>query len=114
MVLAICGAIITISGAGAVIIRAIAKAKEPNKKQDERLDKIEQDIKNLKEQHRDGTHDFYVQLRQIEEINDSQRDTNRVIIESLRALTAHALDGNNTESLKNSAKQLDEYLINKL
>ena len=42
------------------------------------------------------------------------KETNRVIIESLQALTAHAIDGNNSQELKEAKKRLDDYLIKKV
>ena len=113
LVLAVCGAIITISGAGAIIIRAVSKLRQPNKRQDERLDKVEQDIKNLKERYREGNHDLYMHSKHMEEINAQQSETNMVIIESLQALTVHALNGDNKDALEESKKQLDRYLLNK-
>ena len=41
-------------------------------------------------------------------------NTNKIIVESLQALTAHAIDGNNIEQLKNAEKNLNDYLINKI
>ena len=42
------------------------------------------------------------------------KTTNKVIIESLQALTSHAIDGNNVEQLKQSKKSLDDYLLDKI
>ena len=113
VVLALCGAIITISGAGTIIIRAIAKAREPNKKQDERLDKVEQDIKSIKERFRDENHSIYTQQERITGIESAQKETNIIIIKSLQALIDHAIDGNNTSKLERCKEQLDGYLIDK-
>ena len=113
VVLALCGAIITISGAGTIIIRAISKAREPNKMQDERLDKLETDLKDLKERLKDDAHNLYLEEKRVEEIEQSQKETNRIIIKSLQALTKHALDGNNTEALREAERSLDGYLIDK-
>lgn len=113
VVLALCGAIITISGAGTIIIRAIAKAREPNKMQDERLDKLEANLKDLKERLKDDAHNLYLEEKRVEEIEQSQKETNRIIIKSLQALTKHALDGNNTDALREAERSLDGYLIDK-
>lgn len=113
LVLAICGAIITISGAGTIIIRAIAKVKEPNKMQDERLDKIENDIAQLKERFKDETHNLFLQQEAMNKIETTQKETNVIIIKSLQAIIDYTLDGNNTDKLKHSKEQLAEYLIDK-
>ena len=113
LILAICGAIITISGAGTIIIRAIAKVKEPNVKQDERLDKLEIEISDLKGRLKDDAHNLFLEEKRVEEIEQSQKETNRIIIKSLQALTKHALDGNDIEALKEAERSLDGYLIEK-
>ena len=47
--LAICGAIVAVSSAAAVIVNIIHKAKEPNKKQDERLTALEDRVKKIED-----------------------------------------------------------------
>lgn len=112
-ILALCGAIITISAAMTVIIKAVEKLRQPNKKQDERLDKMEQDIKNIRERLRDGDHQFYLDTERMGKIETSQKEINIIIIESLQALTKHAIDGNDVESLRESKKRLDDFLTEK-
>ena len=113
VVLALCGAIITISGAGTIIIRAIAKVREPNKKQDERLDKVEEEIKGIKERFRDETHSIYTQQARLDEIESDQKAINGLIIEALYAISKHDIDGNNIEALKASTERLSKHLIDK-
>lgn len=112
-ILALCGAIITISAAITVIIKAVEKLRQPNKKQDERLDKVEQDIKNIRERLRDGDHQFFLDTERMGKIETSQKEINIIIIESLQALTKHAIDGNDVESLRESKKRLDDFLTEK-
>ena len=112
-ILALCGAIITISAAMTVIIKAVEKLRQPNKKQDERLDKAEQDIKNIRERLRDGDHQFFLDTERMGKIETSQKEINIIIIESLQALTKHAIDGNDVESLRESKKRLDDFLTEK-
>lgn len=114
IILGVCGAIITISGAIAVIVKAIDKAKEPNKKQDERLAALEGDVKKINERLQNGDGRFQADAERIASLENDMKETNKVIIESLQALTAHAIDGNNTQELKDSKKRLDDYLINRL
>lgn len=112
-ILALCGAIITISAAMTVIIKAVEKLRQPNKKQDERLDKVEQDIKGIRERLRDGDHQFFLDTERMGKIETSQKEINIIIIESLQALTKHAIDGNDVESLRESKKRLDDFLTEK-
>ena len=112
-ILALCGAIITISAAMTVIVKAVEKLRQPNKKQDERLDKVEQDIKSIKERLRDGDHQFYLDTERMGKIETSQKEINIIIIESLQALTKHAIDGNDVEYLRESKKRLDDFLTEK-
>ena len=112
-ILTMCGAIITISAAMAVIIKAVEKLRQPNKKQDERLDKVEQDIKSIRERLRDGDHQFFLDTERMGKIETSQKEINIIIIESLQALTKHAIDGNDVESLRESKKRLDDFLTEK-
>ena len=114
IILAICGAIITISGAIAVIVKAVDKAKEPNKKQDERIGSLEEEVKKINERLQQGNIRFDTDAERMEKLEIAMKETNKVIIESLQALTAHAIDGNNTQELKDAKKRLDDYLINRV
>ncbi len=114
VVLAVCGAIITISGAIAVIVNFVQKAKEPNKRQDERIEALELNIKHINDRLERGDRHFISDAERMSNLEKEVKTTNKVIIESLQALTSHAIDGNNVEQLKNSKQALDDYLINKI
>ena len=108
------GAIITLSSAGAVIANIIHKAKAPNKKQDERLAALEEDVKKIEERLELGNQRFENDANKLVALEHSMKTTNKIIIESLQALTAHAIDGNNIEQLRQSEKSLNDYLIEKI
>lgn len=110
VILASCAAIITISGAIAVIAGLVDMAKSPNKKQDERLNALGEDVKKINARLLEGSRKFDSDAERMEGIEASMRATNKVIIESLQALTAHAIDGNNTQELKEAKRSLDLYL----
>lgn len=114
IILAICAAIITISGAVAVIVKFVDKAKAPNKKQDERIDALEASVKDINQRLQEGSIRFELDAKKMDDIEAAMKSTNKVIIESLQALTAHAIDGNNIQELKDAKKSLDEYLINRV
>ena len=114
IVLAVCGAIITVNGAIAVIVNFVHKAKEPNKIQNERIDKLEEDVETINDRLDRGDRHFLSDAERMSSLEHEVKTTNKVIIESLQALTSHAIDGNNIEQLKQSEKTLNNYLINKI
>ena len=114
IVLAVCGAIITVSGAIAVIVNFVHKAKEPNKIQNERIDKLEEAVETINDRLELGDRHFLSDAERMSALEQEVKTTNKVIIESLQALTSHAIDGNNIEQLKQSEKTLNNYLINKI
>lgn len=98
----IAGAIITISTAIGVLINLINKAREPERKQDERIKACEDRLDKI-----DG-----------KLANDDKRlkaigEGNKITQTALLALLKHALNGNDTQALKDAEKDLEEYLINK-
>jgi hypothetical protein len=109
LVLAVCGAIVTISAAIGVIAKALDKAKAPEKEQNERLDAHEKRLNALDE--------IIVKFREYFD-NDDRRfkeieKSNKITQSALLALLKHSINGNDTESLKEARKNLEEYLIEK-
>lgn len=91
--LAICGAIITVGGAGAIIAKWINKYKKPDKDRDETMKRHQEMLDN--------------DNKRLKELEDS----NKVIMKSLLALMSHELDGNHTTQLREARDDLQEYLI---
>ena len=125
LILAICGGIVAISGAVAVIVQLIKKARHPNQKQNERISACEKEIANLKEAHKrdvseikarleEGTHQFEAEDERARELEEDIKNTIRMILEVLQALTAHAIDGTNTDELRKAKKSLDSFLRDKV
>lgn len=107
--IAIATAIITISTACGVIVNLISKAKEPERKQDERIASCEERLNKL-----DGIIEKFREYFD----NDDKRlkaidEGNKITQTALLALLKHALNGNDTKALKDAEKNLEEYLINK-
>lgn len=102
MLLAICAAITCVSGAATVIVNIVVKAQMPNKKQDERLDKVEAAIKRHDEQLANG-------VRRFKEISDGNQVTQRALL----ALLAHGIDGNEIEGMKKAKQDLQDYLTSR-
>ena len=114
VILAFCGAIITISAAFAVIWKVVDHFKAPDKQQDEKIEALEKDVKEIKDRLEEGDRRFQKDYERMNDIEEGFRKVTKIIIESLQALTAHAIDGNNTEELKGAKKSLDNYLMNKI
>ena len=114
IVIAVCGAIVTVSAAMTAIAKLINKAKEPNSKQDEKIAALEEEVKKINERLQRGDIRFHADADRVDALEASMKATNKVIIESLQALTAHAIDGNNIQELKDAKKSLDDYLINRV
>ena len=98
--LALCSAIIVVSGAINVLLNAAAKLSAPSKVQNKRLDAIELRLEKHDEL-------FQRDLIRLQNVDEANVVTQRAIL----ALLSHSIDGNNTEELKNAKKELQEYLI---
>ena len=135
-ILGICGGITAIAAAVAVILNAIKKAKEPDTKQnaklndhDKHLEDVDRKLKNDKE-----TLDLYrSKILSLEEHQKEQdvllEEHSRkmaaaekhlgkndhalsVVMQALLALLSHGIDGNSVEPMKEAKAILEKYLIN--
>jgi len=111
--LSICAAIVTILTAinaiNAFIERLQAKRKKPEDDQNARIENIEKLLAAYNKKFEE--YDYFLK-------NDNRRLT--AIEESIKidrrgflALIKHAIDGNDIELLKESRKEMEEYLLNK-
>lgn len=101
-VLYICTFIITLSSAINVISTWVAKARDPEERQNERIAAIEEDLKIIKQKLD----------------NDNKRikileDGNRVTQMALLALMSHAINGDDIDKLTEAKTKLEQYLITK-
>lgn len=109
MILGVCAAIVTISAAIGVIAKAIDKAKQPEAKQNARLEAIEKrldDIDKTLTKHGEFLTNDDNRFKTIEK-------SNKITQASLLALLKHALNGNDISSLRDAEKNLEEYLLEK-
>lgn len=109
IILGICAAIVTISAALGVIIKAIDKARAPEAEQNNRLDTIDKRLDNI-----DATIEKFKEYF----TNDDNRfkaieKSNKITQTALLALLKHSLNGNDVDALKTAEKSLEEYLIDK-
>ena len=109
MILGVCAAIVTISAAIGVLAKAIDKAKQPEAKQNARLEAIEKrldDIDKTLTKHGEFLTNDDNRFKAIEK-------SNKITQASLLALLKHALNGNDINSLRDAEKNLEEYLLEK-
>ena len=114
VIVAVCGGIIALSGAGGVIVGVVHKIKSPNEKQNERIAALETGYKEIKERLDAGDKHFAADAQKIDELEKTMKDSNKIIIKSLRALTAHAIDGNNVDKLRSSEEDINDFLADRL
>lgn len=98
----ICGAIVTLSAAIAVVVKVVNKAREPEHSQNERIDALEKKVERF-EQLFDNDNKRLIELEK----------GNRVMQQGMLALLSHALNGNDVDSLKKAKEDLQQYLIGK-
>ena len=93
--LAICGSIITVGGAGAIVAKIINKYRKPDKDRDEMIKKhtemLDNDNKRLK----------------------AVEGDNKIIMKALLAIMQHDVDGGHTDTLRATMEELQEHLINR-
>ena len=109
VILGICAAIVTISAAIGVIIKAIDKARAPETEQNNRLDLIDKRLDDI---------DKTIATFREYFTNDDNRfklieKSNKITQTALLALLKHSLNGNDIDALKTAEKSLEEYLIEK-
>ena len=109
MILAICGAIITISGAVSVITKWFSKAREPEVEQNLRLDAIDKKLEDFEKTITVFRSYFANDDNRFKAIERSNKVTQNAIL----ALLKHSLNGNEVDALKEAEKNLEAYLIDK-
>lgn len=100
--MAMCGVIISMSAAVAVIVRVIHKVKQPEVSQNKRIDELEKEVEKFKQLF-DNDNKRLIELEK----------GNRIMQQSMLALLSHALNGNDVDSLKKAKDNLQNYLIDK-
>ena len=103
---AIIGALLTVLNITDKFISLKKVASEPQRGLEARVSEIEKRLHQ---------HDEYFsndKLR-IDAIEKEFKMSNTIVIKSLQALTEHSLDGNNDDQLRECAKEMNNYLINR-
>lgn len=109
MIVAICGAIVTVAGAVTVIVKAIKQVKAPEVLQNDRITACESNIADIYKKFMD--YDMF--LKRDKKRLDKLEDGNEVVSEALLALLSHAINGNDVDGLVSAKNKLNNYLIRK-
>lgn len=109
MIVAICGAIVTVAGAVTVIVKAIKQVKAPEVLQNDRITACEGNIADIYKKFMD--YDMF--LKRDKKRLDKLEDGNEVVSEALLALLSHAINGNDVDGLTSAKNKLNNYLIRK-
>ena len=105
-----CGIIISLWGVLGIIQKIIEITKKPEKDQNEKIAKIEQEIADLKKQ--DET--FMGFFKNDKERIDSISKGSAVMQQALLALLSHSIDGNNDAEMKQARAELQKYLTGRI
>ncbi len=113
MIMAVCGAIISISAAMAVLAKLVSKLKEPDRHQNDRITNLEEEVKSIQDRLKLGNKHFENDGNRIDAVEDSMKRSNQVIIRGLQVLIEHSIDGNNLDEMREMKHELDKYLLEK-
>lgn len=113
IILAVCGGIVAISAAFAVVIKIVDHFKTPDKLQNQRIEILETEVTDIKLRLKEGDKHFKEQDRWMKDFEDGMKKREKLMIESLQCLISHAIDGNNLDELKSQKHSIDKYLLEK-
>lgn len=100
LLLVVAAGVVTLAGAGGVIIAIYKWARKPDSVRDEKLKKHDGLLDNDNRR-----------LKSLEEWRAEKNDSEKILMKSLLALMSHELDGNHTNDLKKARDDLQEYII---
>lgn len=99
IILACCGGIITIGGAGAVITGWLSKIKTPERRQDDAIKGLECRVEKLEKSQADAEN----RMKKIEELLNA-------LVGGQFALINHAINGNNIDQLKEAQNEMQKFI----
>lgn len=97
-----CTAVMTVGGAGAIIIGIIRWMRKPDTERDDRLKRHDELLDNDNKR-----------LKALEERQTEMEKSQRLLLKGMEALMRHAIDGNNKEQLQKESDNLHDYIFNK-
>ena len=99
-VILLCSLVTSVSAAAMVFVSAFKKAGEPNRTQDKRIDALEDKTK---------LHDTYLTNDKLA-IEDLKK-ARSIELRALDAILVHDISGNNEQELRDSSKEIKNYLM---
>lgn len=107
MMLSVCGALVSISAAIAVVVKFNNFLKKPNKDQDARIDKLEGRLKTV-----EGRCDtFDKQLEGVKKHLNSLDESINMLLRAEFAQLGHNLNGDNVEQMQRAFDDIQEFLF---
>jgi hypothetical protein len=94
--------IITLGGAGTIIVALVKWAHKPASDRDDRLKRHDEMLDNDNKR-----------LKALEERQAEMEKSQRLLLKGMEALMRHAIDGNNKEQLQKESDNLHDYIFNK-
>lgn len=112
-VIEVCSGITVIAAAVAVLWKLRKQIKQPDEEQNAKIKKCEERLDDHDRKFEDYNRYLANDKLRIDKIEKDNRASNKVIIKTLKALTEHALNGNNVKPLEEANADLDEFLLDK-
>lgn len=107
MMLSVCGALVSISAAIAVVVKFNNFLKKPNKDQDARIDKLEGRLKTV-----EGRCDMFdKQLEGVKKHLNSLDESINMLLRAEFAQLGHNLNGDNVEQMQRAFDDIQEFLF---
>lgn len=97
-----CTAVMTVGGAGAIIIGIIRWWRKPDDERDNKLKRHDELLDNDNKR-----------LKALEERQTEIEESQKLMMRALVALMRHEIDGNNDEQLLKESENLSDYIFNK-
>lgn len=98
----LCTFIMTVGGAGAIVIGIIKWMRKPDTERDDKLKRHDELLDNDNKR-----------LKALEERQTEMEKSQRLLLKGMEALMRHAIDGNNKEQLQKESDNLHDYIFNK-
>lgn len=101
--LAVCGAIVSVSAAAGVIAKVYQAIKKPEKVQNQQISELTENLTKVEDK-----------METDRERLDDLETGMQYVLEALFALLSHAIDGNDVDGMKTVKAKLNTYLIGKV
>ena len=86
------------------------KAQDPNKKRDQDIADLRTEVEKLKGEVGEQKCQLELNWTKLDKVKGTTLDSTRVLMQAVQALLKHEVDGNNTDGLKKSAKDIDQFV----